>query len=227
MKKRVFSVIYIILILIFIKLLYNTVTNSILINQYNDGKYESSQGKKLTYLNFIQSYIGNYNYGNILYQNGQYEKAIEEYKKALQGIVPSKKECNIRINYALAICKTVQVDETDSESIEKAIETYESAINVLTENGCANKNDNNGHSQKAEQLKKDIQAEIERLKKLQPDQEDAQDEQQETEDTKTEDAQEIEEKMQDIKEEATKDQRDLENRFNNRNKKINSRTKNW
>lgn len=229
MKKKVLIMIYIILILISLKLLYNIGTNSILINQYNQGKYDSNQGKKLTYLNFIQGYVANYNYGNILFQNGEYENAIEEYKKALKRMIPKEKECNIRINYALAICKTVEVDEKDQESIRKAIETYESAIGILTEEGCANQNDNNGHSQKAEQLKEDIEKEIDRLKKLQEQEDnDQKEEQEETEDSKTtEDVETIEEKIQNIKEEAIKNQRDLESEFDNYNKDIQSNTKNW
>ena len=43
MKKKVLIIIYIILILISLKLLYNIGTNSILINQYNQGKYDSNQ----------------------------------------------------------------------------------------------------------------------------------------------------------------------------------------
>ena len=229
MKKIVLIIIYIILILISLKLLYNIGTNSILINQYNQGKYDSNQGKKLTYLNFIQGYVANYNYGNILFQNGEYENAIEEYKKALKRMIPKEKECNIRINYALTICKTVEVDEKDQESIRKAIETYETAIGILTEEGCANKNDNNGHSQKAEQLKEDIEKEIDRLKKLQKQEDNNQkEEQEETEDSKTtEEIETIEEKIQNIKQEAIKDQRDLESEFDNYNKDIQSNTKNW
>ena len=139
MKRKVLIVIYIILILVTLKLLYNVIIDSILINNYNKGKYSNSQAKALTFFNFPERYIANYNYGNILYQNGEYEKAIEEYKKSLKGFIPKNKECNIRINYALAICKTVSVNEKDQSSINNAIQKYESAIEILTQKGCANK----------------------------------------------------------------------------------------
>ena len=229
MKKKVLIVIYIILILITLKLLYSILTNTILINDYNKGKYSESQAKLLTFLNFPESYIANYNYGNILYQNGEYEKAIEEYEKSLKRFVPKNKECNIRINYALAICKTVTVDEKDQSSIKNAIEKYESAIEVLTENGCANKNDSNGHSQKAEQLKKDIQKEIDRLKKLQNSnsKENKKDEEKKDNNSK-EDTEKIEEKIQDIKENATQEQRELENKYKNYNNfNYNKVERNW
>lgn len=229
MKRKILIVIYIILILITLKLIYNTATNSILISKYNNGEYEENDAKALTYLNFLQSYVANYNYGNILYQNGEYEKAIEEYKKALNGNAPKYKECNIRINCALAICKTVQVDENDPESIENAINTYESAIDVLTEEGCANENDNNGHNQNAEQLKRDIQKEIDRLKNLEkskdntnPDSDDEEKEEKTDEEVET-----IESKIQDIKDEATKEQRDTESLYRDYDDYSYTDGKNW
>lgn len=228
MKRKIVIVIYIILILISFKLLYNIGTNSRLINKYNNGEYTDNLARNLTYFNFLQRYVANYNYGNILYQKGEYESAIEEYKKALKGIVPKYKECNIRINYALAICRTVNVNEKNQDSIKNAIKTYETAIEVLTEDGCANKTNNKGHSQKAEQLKKDIQKEIDRLKKLEKIENDSNEEKEENKKDKTkEDVETIESKIQNIKEEATKDQRETESKFTNYNKDINTRTKNW
>lgn len=228
MKRKIVIVIYIILILISFKLLYNIGTNSRLINKYNNGEYTDNLARNLTYFDFLQRYVANYNYGNILYQKGEYESAIEEYKKALKGIVPKYKECNIRINYALAICRTVNVNEKNQDSIKNAIKTYETAIEVLTEDGCANKTNNKGHSQKAEQLKKDIQKEIDRLKKLEKIENDSNEEKEENKKDKTkEDVETIESKIQNIKEEATKDQRETESKFTNYNKDINTRTKNW
>lgn len=226
MKRKILIVVYVVLILITIKLFSNIVTNSVLITKYNKGQYSENQAKALTYLNFLQSYVAYYNYGNVLYQNGEYEKAIEEYKKALEGVVPKYKECNIRINYALAVCKTVQVDEKNQDSIKDAIKTYESAIDILTEEGCANKNDNNGHNRNAEQLKKDIQREIDRLKKLQEDN-NSEDNEEEKDNKTKEDTETIETKIQDIKEEATKEQREHESQYNNYNKDFNRKSKNW
>ena len=51
MKRKVLIVIYIILIFITLKLLCNFFINSILINNYNIGKYSDSQAKALTFLN--------------------------------------------------------------------------------------------------------------------------------------------------------------------------------
>ena len=165
MNKKILKIICVILIFIFLKLLFNIIFNNFIIKNYNKGKYLENQSSILVNINYFQKYIAYYNYGNILYKNGKYEKAIDEYKKALQKNIPQNKECKIRINYALAICKTVNVDESEKESIENAIKTYESAIDILVENGCASK-DNKGHSEIAENLKKDIETEIDRLKNL-------------------------------------------------------------
>ena len=227
MKKKVLIIIYVILILITLKLFYNILVDNVLISNYNNGKYSESQAKILTFLNFSQPYIANYNYGNVLYKNGEYEQAIEKYKKALKGIVPEDKECNIRINYALAICKTVSVNEKDQNSINKAIEKYESAIQILTEKGCADKDGNNGHNKKAEQLKKDIQKEIDRLKNLQENESNANKDNDEENKTE-ENVDTIEEKIQKVKEDATKDQRKTEKNYENfDNFDYNRVKKNW
>lgn len=227
MKKKVLITLYILLILLNVKLFYNTIINNSIISQYNKGKYSEKTAKTLTNFNFPQSYIAYYNYGNILYQNGKYTEAIEEYKKALAKRSPKEKECKIRINCALAICKTVQVDEKDQNSITNAIKTYESAIEVLTQKGCANKKDNNGHSQEAQKLKNDIQKEIDRLKKLQQSEQNKDDDKNEEEEKKDKE-ETIEEKIQEIREEAKKEQRKDEKEMEGLTKPATDRNKkNW
>lgn len=229
MKRKVIIVLYIILILIAIKLIYNQLLNTMLINDYNNNKYNEDYAKALTYANFPQQYISNYNYGNVLYKQGEYEEAIKKYEEALNGIIPKEKECNIRINYVLAICKTVQVDESDSKSIKNAIQTYEKAIEVLTEKGCANKDNDNGHNKKAEQLKKDIQKEIERLKRLENSSSDSEEKKEEDKkEVNEKETETIESKIQDIKENALQDQREVESRYKNYgNFDYNRVEKNW
>lgn len=230
MRKKVLIAIYIVFILFTLKLLYSFVANSVLISKYDEGEYNMSQAKSLTYINFPQSYVSYYNYGNVLYQNGEYEKAISNYELALKAKAPKDKRCSIRINYALALCKTVQVDEKDQDSIKSAIKVYESAIGVLTEEGCANKSNSNGHSAKAERLKKDIQKEIDRLKKLQEEQgaDSSDDENEENNNNSQKKTETIEEKIQGIKEEATKDQRDTESLYESFGKEFrNFDKKNW
>lgn len=81
MKRKIAIVIYIISILITIKILCNIAINSNIINKYSAEEYLEKQAKFLTSINFQTSYIANYNYGNILYQKGEYKEAIVEYKK--------------------------------------------------------------------------------------------------------------------------------------------------
>lgn len=229
MRKKVLIAIYIVFILFTLKLLYSFVNNSVLISKYNQGEYNISQAKSLTYINFPQSYVSYYNYGNILYQNGEYENAISNYELALKAKAPKDKRCSIRINYALALCKTVQVDEKQQDSINSAIKIYESAIGILTEEGCANKNNNNGHSSNAERLKRDIQKEIDRLKKLQDEQgSDSSDDENDENNNSQKKTETVEEKIQAIKEEATKDQRETESLYESFGKEFrNFDKKNW
>lgn len=233
MKKRIFIIVYVLVILILIKLIFNLVANGILISKYEDGEYSEKIATTLTLFNFPEGYVADYNYGNILYKNGDYNGSIEQYKKALSKHIPKRKECSIRINYALSICKLIHVDESNKESIENAIEEYEKAIDVLTEQDCAN-DDGDGHSEKAQELKDDIEKEIERLKELlnQDDKDEEKDDNNNddtNEDNKDDEKnKEIEDKIKDIKEDAIKEQREKEESSKNIGKKYtNHSNKNW
>lgn len=221
MKRKILIAVYVILIIIMLNLIFINVENNFIINKYKNGEYLQTQAQLLTNITFQKSYISNYNYGNILYQNGEYEKAIIEYKKALETVTSSEKECKIRINCALAICQNVNVDESNQESISNAIETYENAIQVLTEKECSI------HNQDAKKLKKDIEKEIERLKKLQKNTDNKIDQENKQENDQEKNEDNIEEKIQDIKEDAIKGQKEIENTYKNFNKNYRDRGKNW
>lgn len=103
-----------------------------------------------------------YNHGNELYKKGDYTEAIAAYDIALN-LFPSKyKECKIRINMALSMIKKITLDY----DVSSRLDILKLARGVLTEDGCANKDDDNGHSKEAEKLKKDIDREIERLEQF-------------------------------------------------------------
>lgn len=221
MKRKIFIALYVILIIIMLNLIFINIENNFIINNYKNGKYLQKQAKLLTNITFQKSYISNYNYGNILYQNGEYEKAIIEYKKALETVTSSEKDCKIRINCALAICQSIQVDESSQESITKAIETYENAIEILTEKYC------NNHNQDAKKLKEDIEKEIERLKKIQKNTDDKNDEDKKEEKEQPKNEENIEEKIQNIKEDAMKEQRETESTYKDFNQKYRDGGKNW
>ena len=194
--------------------------NNYIIKKYKDGEYLQKQAKVLTDLTLQRDYISNYNYGNILYQNGEYEKAVEEYEQAIKTVPVSEEECKVRINCALAICKSVEIDENDQNSIEDAIKEYEQAVSVLTENDCYKRN------RDAKKLKEDIEKEIERLKKKQnsskPD-----DENNPKEETNQPNEGTIEEKIQEIKEGAINEQRKKEELYDGFNRDYTRVERNW
>ena len=210
MKKKLIIFTYIVLAFICIKIISNYIINLSVIYQYNKSNYSSIQASLLKIGNFFQPYIAYYNTGNVNYKKGKYEIAMDNYKKALKYKIPKYKECKIRINYALAICSTVEVDETSKESIEEAIKTYEKAISILVEEGCANKDDDNGHSKDAETLKKDIQNEIDRLKKLLESNESGKDNDDNDSDNNFDESEKVKQTLNDIKSEATQEQREKE-----------------
>ena len=167
MRKKVLLTVLCIVVVILLKLICDYILNTIQVNSYKEEKYNADLAQLVATLKFNKSHAANYNYGNVLYQKGDYDGAIEQYKNALDTIVPSGEECDIRVNYALAICKTVKLekeDEKDEAKVKEAIKKYESAIDVLVAVECAHRNDNNGHDKDAQQLKNDIQKEIDRLK---------------------------------------------------------------
>lgn len=222
MKTKTLIIADIVFIFIMFNLLFVNIKNTFIINKYQEGKYLENDAKLLTNITFQKSYVSNYNFGNILYQNGEYEKAISEYKKALKTVISSEKEFKIRINCALAICKTVQVDESNQESINNAINTYQEAIDVLVEKNCYK------HNEDARKLKEDIEKEIERLKKLQKNTDNKNNEnEEENKIDENKNEENVEEKIKDIKEEATKEQSETENIYKNFNKEYNGRGKNW
>lgn len=109
-----------------------------------------------------------YNSGNYCFQNGWYDIAEADYKGILAMHPSKKKQCSIRINYALAIVTPMTLDNIveEYETLDEAIERLESAKDILTKDGCAHDNDDLGHNKKAQQLKNEIDDYIEELKQL-------------------------------------------------------------
>ena len=231
MNKKLVKISYIVLAVILVKLLLNLIGMNYLIEKYENGRYLRTFAKSFLLFNFQEPYVARYNLGNIYYQDRDYEKAISEYKKALSTSIPEKKECNIRINYALSICKTVDLDEEDESSINQAIQTYESAIVVLVEDECATR-DGTGHNQTAEELRQDIQDEIDRLKQKKSSSKPKESDENNEEDKTDDEIDEIEEKLKSIKEDALSKQHEYEETIDNLNNLTqlfthDSNKKNW
>lgn len=151
--KKIVKIIYILVIFITIILSFNFVLNEFFISKYNNKKYDENMLDVIKYINISQPYVVYYNIANAKYQTGDYDGAIEEYKKALKLFPNRAKECDIRINLVLAMLKKIDIKNGKKENIISVL--YES-LDILCEKGCANKNDNNGHNKNAETLKEEI-----------------------------------------------------------------------
>ena len=152
--------------ILWVCLFMNHISNEKLISNYEDGIYEKND---FTLFGFFEPYIAHYNLGNIEYKNKNYEKAIEEYQKAIKCHMPENQECLARVNIALAMVIPIDEDEINSQNIDETIKKLEDARDILTEKGCAHEHDSNGHNPDAQQLKEDIDDFIERLKEQKED----------------------------------------------------------
>lgn len=164
-NNPIFLIFWIIVILLIIFLLGRFLINHNYTSKYGMEEFTPDDLKPLLIGNFSESYVVYYNRGNIEFDNGNYDGAIQEYNLALEKNPPEKKECQIRINLAFAMLKKLNFgDRETEEKRKKLIEELEKVKKVLTEEGCAHENDNNGHSKDAQELKNDIDDFIKELK---------------------------------------------------------------
>lgn len=142
------------------------------LNSFSNGSYVASIPHTLTYLNFPDPYLPYQNFGCAAYMMGNYDYAASSFATALEKDPPHdvpypSKECQIRINLALSLVKPLDVEHWSNENERQhLIQVLTIARDYLTEDGCANpeKDVFDGHSEDAEQLKKDIDAALEKLK---------------------------------------------------------------
>lgn len=160
--KKIVKIIYIIVISITIILSFNFVLNQFFLSKYNEKKYDENMLDVIKYINISQPCVVYYNIANAKYQTGDYDGAIEEYKKALKLFPTKHEDCDIRINLVLAMLKKIDVKNDKKEDILSVL--YES-LDILCEKGCANINDDNGHNKDAETLKEEILEFIDQLNK--------------------------------------------------------------
>ena len=158
--KKIFTIVWGVLIGCLLLLMVNYVANESVIKAYKEGVYKEN---KLAWLGVLEPYISHYNDGNMYYQKGEYEKAVEAYELALKNHPGEKEECMIRINQVLAMVAPIKPDEIDENEVEETIALLEDAKEVLYEHGCATEDDN-GHNEQAKQLKKDIDRLLEQLR---------------------------------------------------------------
>ena len=138
---------------------------------YANGTYDASVPYTLTYLNFPDPYLPYHNFGCATFMGGNYDAAAGTFAEALANDPPHdepypSRECQVRINLALALTRPLKLDSWRSEAErQELIRILTTARNYLTEDGCANpaKDVFDGHSEDAEQLKKDIDKALEKL----------------------------------------------------------------
>ena len=144
-------------------LVFRHVVNERFIKKYRQENYSVSGESWLLSPNVPEGYVTCYNMGNAYYKQGEYETAAAYYLKALEynppHDPPSDKECDIRINLALAILGMIDFEDLETkEKQQDAVDLLLTARAVLTEEDCAcpEKGEANGHNKDAEQLKKEI-----------------------------------------------------------------------
>lgn len=160
MKKKIIICIYVVLLLVCGKQVFNYFYNEYIIDNYEEGFLVDTN--PLRFLNIYEPYVAHYNMGNSYYLDHDYETAISEYHKALEYNLPTNKECSIRINLSLAMIKNLGDDYAESDNIKGSINTLKEARDVLLKEDCATK-DGDGHSKTAEELKEEIEKLLEEL----------------------------------------------------------------
>lgn len=145
--------------------------NARFLGSYDNGTYNASIPVTLTYLNFPDPYLPYHNLGCAAFMMGNYEYAASAFQTALEHDIPHddphpSRECQTRINLALSLTRPLDIDGWGTEEErQQIVQTLLQARESLTADGCANPDKNvfDGHSEEAEQLKKDIDAALEKL----------------------------------------------------------------
>ncbi|MBE5895833.1 MAG: hypothetical protein E7285_09260 [Lachnospiraceae bacterium] len=162
--KIIIPIICICVLLVCGKQAFNWYYNEMVIETYEDENYAIDMSPLMT-ANVIEPYIAYYNNGNIKYRMMDYEGAMAQYKKALAANPEHPEECDIRVNYALAMLGTLGEDYADPENIEDSLEVLNEARDILLEEECA-MDEEEGHDEEAQTLKDEIDDIIEELEQI-------------------------------------------------------------
>ncbi len=148
--KKFLNILIIIVFILLCKTIFDFCSNEKLINEYHNNNYDSNLSERLLKLNLHEPYVYNYNNCNIKYKKEQYNEAVNCYKEVLTHIIPSNRICDVRVNLALSLLKTI--NDNNKEQIKQE------ALNVLYTNDCAKKGieDRSGRDEKSEDLEEEI-----------------------------------------------------------------------
>ena len=142
----------------------NYICNERMISKMEDNIFDNND---FAWLGFMEPWIEPYNMGNSYFKQKKYDKAIEEYDKALkESFLPEKKECDIRVNKALSMVIPIDTENVNDENRLEIIDILDDALDVLSEEGCAT-NDGHGHDKDAQTLYDEILAYKEELEQQQ------------------------------------------------------------
>ena len=138
--------------------------------EYDAGRYDAAGPQALTYVNFAEPWVAYHNLGCATYMLGSYDLAEGAFVQALDTKPPHEGEypaceCDIRLNLALSIVRPLDLGWKTEQERQSLIAALSRARGHLTDAGCANpeKGVYDGHFDKAEQLKKEIDEALERL----------------------------------------------------------------
>jgi len=208
-NNPVFILLWSIVIILIVFLMVRFLVNYRYTSKYSTEEFKPSDLNLLFFGNISQSYVAYFNKGNIEFDNGNYENAINEYTKALEKKPPKEKECKIRINLAFAKLKLLNMDATTEEKKKELIENLREIQKVLTEKGCAN-DDNTGHDKDAQTLKNDIDNFIKSLESNEKPQKDPEPKPSQEADPKEE---KLKKELEELKRRGSKERKEMEELF--------------
>ncbi|WP_029232413.1 tetratricopeptide repeat protein [Butyrivibrio sp. VCB2006] len=175
-KKIPIKIYGLIVLAVVLAVLAGILTTRILVNHsfvkaYNKGDYQTQKEESLLVGNVPEGYLPYYNLGNVAFERKDYNSAIGYYNKALERYPVGKKECDIRINLALAMCYSIDFDAlTTQEALDTAQLILIKARDILLENNWATDNGVGHRDDDAQQLKEDIDRMLEQLQNKNGDQ---------------------------------------------------------
>lgn len=161
-KRKIWDIVLVslavLLFLLLVKAIFGYLVNKSFVDHFKDGTYNKAFEDILVGSTLFERYVPIYNRANQYYQEGDYESAISYYAAALSYNIPEGKECDIRVNYALALINLLDpetyADEANAANSWQIILTAEA---VLVEDECAKFRPDTGHDETAQKLLDEIE----------------------------------------------------------------------
>lgn len=161
-KRKILDIVLvslaILLFLLLAKAIFGYLVNKSFVDNFKEGTYNKAFEDILVSTTLFERYVPIYNRGNQYYQEGDYEMAATYYQAALDTKPPEGKECDIRVNYALALIHMLDPETyANEENAEYTWQIIWTAEYVLTEQECAKYRPDEGHDETAQKLLDELQ----------------------------------------------------------------------